>query len=215
MKNKKQILIYISIALVALLIGMAATSRYYKKKIVNMQQGEEAQSIQKSNTSRESNVNTEEKSEANTQASSGVKIVRVGEEQKYSGADLKILSVKEASSVNNEAGNVKASGKFIIIELSLKNTSNDAIESNPHDFKLVDNGAKYLVDDTAFEALQNLNSQKETYDENKNYVGPYNKFNPGITKKTYIVFEVSKEVNLKDCKLIVSDNEDIQFELTK
>lgn len=141
--------------------------------------------------------------------------MKIGEEQKYSGADLKVLSVKESNGVNNESGNVKASGKFIVIELSLKNTSKDAIESNPNEFKLVANGANYLVDDTAFEALQYLNSQKETYDENKNYVGPYDKFNPGITKKTYIVFEVPKEVNVKDSKLIVSNNEDIQFELTK
>ncbi|WP_194190790.1 DUF4352 domain-containing protein [Clostridium chrysemydis] len=215
MKNKKQILIYVAIAVVSLFIGGLVSSRYYRGKISAMNAGFEKQLEDIRMSDGGPKVSNKEKSEENTSESSSVKTVKIGEEQKYSGADLKILSVKEANSVNNEAGNVKASGKFIIIELSLKNTSKDAIESNPHEFKLVANGAKYLVDDTAFEALQNLNSQKETYDENKNYVGPYDKFNPGITKKTYIVFEVPKEVNLKDSKLIVSDNEDIQFELTK
>ncbi|MEG1009561.1 MAG: hypothetical protein RSF67_07105, partial [Clostridia bacterium] len=85
---------------------------------------------------------------------------------------------------------------------------------SPRDLQLLSDGTEYQSDDNAFETLQNLTSQKTIYDKNKDYIGPYDKFNPGITKKTFVVFDVPKDLNLKDTKLITVGNEDIQFDLS-
>lgn len=126
---------------------------------------------------------------------------------------IKVLEAKEGTSISNEAGSSKPSGKFIIIKLELKNNGQSAIEYKADDFGLKNSKAIYEVDDNAFEALGDLNSQEKIYNENKNFVGVYDKFNAGITKNTYIVFDVPKETKTEDLKLIVKQNQEIEFNL--
>lgn len=202
--NKKSIIINVIIAIIFFFIGgtvgSSVTKNSYNKKINQSNSNVEQQSKNEQNTKKEDK--TEEK-------------IKLNQIEKFKGVELKVLNAKEVDNVSNESGKTKASGKFIIIEISMKNTSKEAIEYSPNDFKLLNNGTEYQGDDNSFETLQNLTSQKTIFDKNKDYVGPYDKFNPGITKKTFIAFDIPKDLSLKNTKLIVGGNEDIQFDLTK
>ncbi|MGG7077399.1 DUF4352 domain-containing protein [Clostridium sardiniense] len=201
MNNKKQIIIYVIIAIVFFTLG---GSFGYNRG--------EANTYNKMRSSGEKTDNSEQ-NDTKKEDASNIKSIKLNQTEKFSGVEMKVLNSKEANSVNNESGNVKASGKFIIIEISLKNISKEAIEYSPKIFRLINNGIEYQSDDVAFDALQKLNSQKSIYDEDKNYIGPYDKFNPGITKKTFIAFDVPKDVDLKDVKLIIQDDKNVQFDL--
>ena len=75
------------------------------------------------------------------------------------------------------------------------------------------NDILYEVDDNAFDALGNLNSQETIFNKNSKFIGVYDKFNAGVTKNTYIVFDVPKETKIEDLKLIVEQNKNIEFNL--
>ena len=129
--------------------------------------------------------------------------------------EYKILNVKETKSISNESGKSKANGKFIIVELQIENKTKNPISYSSDDFFLINNGRTFLVDDNSFNASQNLNSQQTIFNKNEKYIGTYDKFNPGITKKTFIVFDVPKDLNIKDTCFIPAKNTNIQFKLYK
>ncbi|NFB57056.1 DUF4352 domain-containing protein [Clostridium botulinum] len=141
------------------------------------------------------------------------KDVKFGEQSSVGNLGVKILEAKESTAISNESGKSTPSGKFIVIKLELKNNGEEATEYNTNEFALKKDKTVYEVDDNAFEALGQLNSQETIYNKNSNFIGAYDKFNSGITKNTYIAFDVPKETKVEDLKLITKHNKGIQFNL--
>ncbi|NFL55695.1 DUF4352 domain-containing protein [Clostridium botulinum] len=141
------------------------------------------------------------------------KDVKFGEQSSVGNLGVKILEAKESTAISNESGKSTPSGKFIVIKLELKNNGEEATEYNTNEFALKKDKTVFEVDDNAFEALGQLNSQETIYNKNSNFIGAYDKFNSGITKNTYIAFDVPKETKIEDLKLITKHNKGIQFNL--
>lgn len=214
MRDKKDLSIYISLAVAFFVIGGIVGSKIENYRM-NKPRTEESTKAPEKDTENTASAGAEEAEEEVLENIEKTSYVKMNEIEKFQGIDLKVLNVKESQSISNESGKTKATGKFIIIELSMKNTSKEAVQYGSDDFHLITNGIKYEIDDNAFDSMGKLNSQKTIYDDDKSYIGVYDNFNPGMTKKTYIVFEVPKEVNIKDTKLIVGGNEQRQFNLNK
>lgn len=153
------------------------------------------------------------KEETTKEEKKEIKSIKLNEEAPSGDLGIKVLEAKEGTSISNESGKSTPSGKFIIIKLELKNNGQSAIGYGTDDFGLKDIKGIYELDDNALEALGNLNSQETIFNKNKNFVGVYDKFNAGITKNTYIVFDVPKETKIDDLKLIVKQNQEIEFNL--
>ncbi|KLU74184.1 hypothetical protein ADU80_05020 [Clostridium botulinum] len=141
------------------------------------------------------------------------KIVKLGEETKAGNIGVKVLEVKEQNSISNEAGKANATCKFVILKLELKNNGNEATEYNPHEFKLNDDKKTLEVDDNSFDALGHLNSQETIYKNNKKFIGSYDKYNAGLSKNTYLVFDVPKDSKLENLKLTVEGAKNTQLNL--
>ncbi|AJD26982.1 DUF4352 domain-containing protein [Clostridium botulinum] len=141
------------------------------------------------------------------------KDIKAGEQSPVGNLGVKILEAKESTAISNESGKSTPSGKFIVIRLELKNNGEEATEYNTNEFALKKDKTVFEVDDNAFEALGQLNSQETIYNKNSNFIGAYDKFNSGITKNTYIAFDVPKETKVEDLKLITKHNKGIQFNL--
>ncbi|EPY6491401.1 DUF4352 domain-containing protein [Clostridium sporogenes] len=141
------------------------------------------------------------------------KDIKAGEQSPVGNLGVKILEAKESTAISNESGKSTPSGKFIVIKLELKNNGEEATEYNTREFALKKDKTIYEVDDNAFEALGQLNSQETIYNKNSNFIGAYDKFNSGITKNAYIAFDVPKETKIEDLKLITKHNKGIQFNL--
>ncbi|HCL4578490.1 TPA: DUF4352 domain-containing protein [Clostridium botulinum] len=141
------------------------------------------------------------------------KDIKAGEQSSVGNLGVKILEAKESTAISNESGKSTPSGKFIVIKLELKNNGEEATEYNTNEFALKKDKTIYEVDDNAFEALGQLNSQETIYNKNSNFIGAYDKFNSGITKNTYIAFDVPKETKIENLKLITKHNKNIQFNL--
>lgn len=141
--------------------------------------------------------------------------IKLNQYYKFETAELKILNVKETGSIKTKPEKTNAKGKFIVAEISLKNISEEDIKYSPISLKLINNCKEYHLDENSFETLQKLISQQISRDKKNSYIRPYNILNPGIVKKSFVVFDVPKELKLNDTKLIVEENEHIQFNLTK
>ncbi|KOM97059.1 hypothetical protein ACP49_16110 [Clostridium botulinum] len=141
------------------------------------------------------------------------KDIKAGEQSPVGNLGVKILEAKDSTAISNESGKSTPSGKFIVIKLELKNNGEEATEYNTNEFALKKDKTVYEVDDNAFEALGQLNSQETIYNKNSNFIGAYDKFNSGITKNAYITFDVPKEAKIEDLKLITKHNKNIQFNL--
>lgn len=146
-------------------------------------------------------------------AKESLKSINLSEQAAAGDLGIKVLEAKESESISNKAGKSTPSGKFVIIKLEIKNNATGAIEYSSNDFALKNDKSLYEVDDNAFKALGNLNMQETIYNKNSNFIGVYDKFNPGLTKNTYIVFDVPKESKIEELKLIDSQAKDIQFNL--
>lgn len=192
-KNTKLIIGAIVIFVIGYFIGDATAISRVKKQIG---QGTEKQ------VSSTKEVVKEEK-----------KDIKFGEQSPVGNLGIKILEAKESTAISNESGKSTPSGKFIVIKLELKNNGEEATEYNTGEFALKKDKTIYEVDDNAFEALGQLNSQETIYNKNSNFIGAYDKFNSGITKNAYIAFDVPKETKIEDLKLITKHNKGIQFNL--
>lgn len=198
--NKKQIAIYVIIAVVFFFIGgcVGARGQY------NVMTEEQSKSLENNDDEASKDSNAK-----NTQA----KVIGLNQEETFSNVGMKVLKAEESESVSNEAGNSKSSGKFIIVEVELKNCDKKAIQYSPDQFELVSGGSVYKIDDAGFDAMGNLNSQETIFNENKEFIGAYDSFNPGISKKTYLVFDVPKDVTLENSKLALTGNQEVEFAL--
>lgn len=198
--KKKQIIINIVIAIIFFIVGGVFGSKMENSRLNSIRNA-----IPNNNT--QEKVKEEAKKEA-------AKIIPLNQEENLGNVGLTVLNVKETEQINNESGSTSSSGKFIVIELSLKNTAKQAVEYNPNQLELLSNdGVVYQVDDVAFQAGQNLNSQETIYNKNKDFIGFYDKFNSGLTKKTYVVFDVPKDLNLDNTKLVIEGNKTVQFSI--
>jgi len=199
--SKKQTIITIIVVVLAFVIGFfvgdSSAINRVNKQIDSANTGE---TVDSENTTKE-----ESKEE--------IKSIQLNEEAQAGDLGIKVLESKESTTVSNEAGKSTPAGKFIIIKLELKNNGKEATEYDTHDFKLKNNDTLYEVDDNSFDALGNLNSQETIFNKNSKFIGVYNKFNAGITKNTYIVFDVPKEAKIENLKLIVEQNKNIEFNL--
>lgn len=141
------------------------------------------------------------------------KNIKIGEQAPVGNLGVKVLEAKENGPISNESGKATPVGKFIIIKLEIKNNGQEATQHNAQEFKLIDGKKIYEIDDNAFEALQHLNSQETIFKENKEFIGPYDKINSGMSKNSYIVFDIPKESKIDNLKLITEHNKEIQFNL--
>lgn len=144
---------------------------------------------------------------------SKVKLIGLNQEEVFNNIGMKVLKAEESNGINNESGTSKPSGKFIILELELKNNDKQAIQYSSDQFMLNSGDSTYQVDDTAFDAMGNLNNQESIFNKNQDFIGAYDNFNPGISKKTYLVFDVPKNVTLESSKLMLTDNKEVEFSL--
>ncbi|MBN3418631.1 DUF4352 domain-containing protein [Clostridium botulinum] len=192
-KNFKLIIGGLIIFIVGYFIGDATAIGRVNKQI--------GQSVDKQVSSTKEEVKEEKKD------------IKFGEQSSVGNLGVKILEAKESTAISNESGKSTPSGKFIVIKLELKNNGEEATEYNTNEFALKKDKTVYEVDDNAFEALGQLNSQETIYNKNSIFIGAYDKFNSGITKKTYIAFDVPKETKIEDLKLITKHNKGIQFNL--
>ncbi|WP_434302984.1 hypothetical protein [Clostridium botulinum] len=103
--------------------------------------------------------------------------------------------------------------EFISVSLDIKNNWEEATGYEPHEFKLNNGKKTYEVDDNSFEALGHLNSQESIFRENKSFIGSYDKINTGISKNTFLVFDIPKDVKIDNLKLVTEHNKEIQFNL--
>lgn len=196
--NKKQIAIYIIIAVVFFFIGGCVGSyTQYKKNIETEYQDIKGNDVE---NSKETN-------------NSKVKLIGLNQEEVFSNIEMKVLKAEESNGVNNESGTSKPSGKFIVLELELKNNDKQAIQYSSDQFMLTSGDSIYQVDDTAFDAMGNLNNQESIFNKNQEFIGAYDNFNPGMSKKTYLVFDVPKNVTLENSKLMLTDNKEVAFSL--
>ncbi|EKO1911369.1 DUF4352 domain-containing protein [Clostridium botulinum] len=141
------------------------------------------------------------------------KDIKFGEQSPVGNLGIKILEAKESGPISNESGKATPGGKFIIIKLGIKNNGQEATQHDAQEFKLIDGKKIYEIDDNAFEALQHLNNQETIFKENKEFIGPYDKINSGMSKNSYIVFDIPKESKIDNLKLITEHNKGIQFNL--
>ncbi|AUN04007.1 hypothetical protein RSJ21_13470 [Clostridium botulinum] len=192
-KNFKLIIGGLIIFIVGYFIGDATAINRIKKQI--------GQGAEKQVSSTKEEVREEKKD------------IKFGEQSPVGNLGAKILEAKESTAISNESGKSTPSGKFIVIKLELKNNGEEATEYNTNEFALKKDKTVYEVDDNAFEALGQLNSQETIYNKNSSFIGAYDKFNSGITKNTYIAFDVPKETKIEDLKLITKHNKGIQFNL--
>ncbi|MFR9241034.1 MAG: DUF4352 domain-containing protein [Clostridium baratii] len=199
--KKKPIIINVVIAIVFFIVGSSIGYNRGESNAYNKM----SKTLTSTDTSQQSNSKSEE--------NSTVKTIKLNQAENLGNVELKVLKTKETNKISNESGNVSASGNFIIIELSIKNKDKQPIQYDPNQFQLINGETTYTVDDVAFDALGKLNSQETIYNENKDFVGSYDSFNSGLTKKTYLVFDVPKDVSLDKAKLIVENNKNIQFSL--
>lgn len=200
MKNKKQIIINVAIAIIFFILGGIFGSKMENSRLNSIRNAIP-------NNSTQEKVKEDPKKEES-------KIIPLNQEENLGNVGIKVLSVQEKEKISNESGNSTASGKFIVIELSLKNNDKQAIQYEANQFNLITkDNAVYQIDDVAFDAMGNLNSQETIFNKNKDFIGVYDKFNAGMTKKTYIVFDVPKDLNLDNAKLIIEGNKNLQFSL--
>ena len=150
---------------------------------------------------------------AKPQNESKIKTVALNQEEVLGNITMKVVKTEETQSINNESGSSTAGGKFIVIELELKNNDKQAIEYAAKQFMLKSKDLEYKIDDASFDAMGNLNNQESIYNKNQEFIGVYDSFNPGMVKKTYLVFDVPKDVTLDNAKLMLTDNNEIQFSL--
>lgn len=196
--NKKQIAIYIIIAVVFFFIGGCVGSyTQYKKNIETKYQDIKGNDVE--NSKEVNNVK--------------MKLIGLNQEEVFSNIGMKVLKAEESDGINNESGTSKPSGKFIVLELELKNNDKQSIQYSSDQFMLTSGDSIYQVDDTAFDAMGNLNNQESIFNKNQEFIGAYDNFNPGMSKKTYLVFDVPKNITIENSKLMLTDNKEVAFSL--
>lgn len=171
---------------------------------------------EQSNTATQSTNNKTSDSNTTTNSKGDkITILEKGKENPTGKLGITVLDTIEDTAISVKAGDATASGKFVIIQLNLNNKGTTAIQYANNNFVLGDTVTKatYKIDDNAFQAMGHLNAQETIFNKNNQFIGVYSDFNPGMSKKTYLVFDVPSNVDIKNCVLLTTYDESVWFNL--
>lgn len=113
----------------------------------------------------------------------------LGEVGKTGDYQLKTTSYKEVTEIKGVGREYKTDNKYVVVDIEI--AANDIalqLGYSPMDFILVDEERKTFNTSDATNDINVLNSS-----DNDSYVGIYDSINPGVFKKTQLVFEVPKD----------------------
>lgn len=160
-------------------------------------------SSNQNNVSNAENANKNNDNQSTGTSSQKDSIIKIGEEGASGNWSIKVLEVKEVTTIEagNASDNKTTKDKYIVIKLEMKNLAKSPIEYSPLEFLLGDSKTKnqYEVNTDAMGAA---NGKETIYKKNGNFVGMYTKVNPGMSKQTYIIFEVPKDVSISEGVLL-------------
>lgn len=129
-----------------------------------------------------STTDTSSSSNASTNADKQeTTVVNIGEVLRVGDVEFTVNSVKTASNVGGEYGS-NAQGKYLIINTTVKNVSNEAITTDSSFFKLLSGEKTFEADSTA--AIY----------ANEDVSFFYEQINPDISLSGNVVFDVTDEV---------------------
>ena len=110
---------------------------------------------------------------------------KIGQPLKVGDVVFTINSVKTAQSVGGEFG-TKAQGKYIILNVTVKNEGKEAVMTDSSFFKLVNGDTKYDADGAA---SMMANDDAQFLAQN---------VNPGVSNKGNVAFDVPKDLKPED-----------------
>ncbi|AMX00449.1 DUF4352 domain-containing protein [Rummeliibacillus stabekisii] len=129
-------------------------------------------------------------SDSNHTNNSKTTTFKIGDSVKFNDAIYKVISTKNVDSVPQN----KANGTYYIVELKLKNISNEKLTVAYNDFEIINGEKKYSLDESATWAYNN--------EKNKNSNSFFMQdVNPDIASKSYIVFDLPSNIIDKNIKL--------------
>jgi|GEM_PF-3187630 len=133
-------------------------------------------------------------------------IYKVGEEGTSGNWNMKVLDVSETNTVQSGdiSYKVTTNENFIVVTLQMKNIAGYTTMYTSREFLLrkINSEAVYNINNTSFNAMAAANGKEKVYSENSNFIGVNDEVGSGITKKTYIIFEVPKGTSAADYMLI-------------
>ena len=89
---------------------------------------------------------------------------------------------------------LRSSGKYLILDVVIKNNLNEQIKiSQSHLFLIDGKGRKYSVDTKAHQYVNVYNMN--------NYYAVYEKLNPGLIKDVGIIFDVPYDLDINEARL--------------
>lgn len=220
--NKRNIIIIV-IAVIAAAGIFALGSKSGREGLKNGVNDASVTNNTNATSNKSENTNKNEQSKADIKENKFEKAVKngstiiksVGTEGDLTELSLKVLNANEMDSVTNKVGTTKASGKFIVVEVSMKNTATSQIYYSNNDYAIHDKTTdiSYAADDNSVKTAFNLNENQKVYSKNAEYVCDYDTFNPGIIKKSYMVFDVPKDLDLSRCVLFCTNYKSVVFDL--
>jgi len=116
------------------------------------------------------------------------KLGEVGKSGKY---QLKTVSYLETENIVVANESYTTQNKYVIVNIEI--ASNDeglSLGYNPNDFRIVDKDKKTYNCESII--TNNLNLENENKDNS--YVGIFKDLEPGVLKKTQLVFDIPKEI---------------------
>ncbi|MDR1774040.1 MAG: DUF4352 domain-containing protein [Clostridioides sp.] len=110
----------------------------------------------------------------------------IGEHGKAEEFDLVVNSIKETNRIDDEFSYYEAeSGKYLVINITLNNNSNDSGSISNSDFKVEDsNGAEYVSSTLIHDDFMSWET-----------------INPHLEKTTNLAFEIPSDANINEFKL--------------
>ncbi|MDV3428362.1 MAG: DUF4352 domain-containing protein [Bacillota bacterium] len=203
---KKRVILEIVCAIIIFIVGYfvgdsAAINRVNKSL-------NSTDSNQTSSTKADDNSNTND----SKQKKSDAKVYKFGNEGTSDGWTIKILDVKEATTIPSGDGsdNKTTQQKFIIIKLQMTNVSQAAAQYDDSEFILANNKdqKQYQIDS---DASLTANQVETIYKKNSNFFLSIDNVNPNMPKQTYMIFEVPKNFNLQNGVLAHTGNNQISW----
>lgn len=142
-------------------------------------------------------------------------IVNIGQAHKVENQELSVVGYKTENSVEDSLERFTADGKFILVEVTSKNISNEMIDIG-NNFSLKVNDKTYSESVLASVTANNSVTLNTDPDKNKkDFVAGVDGINPGFTKHTYVVFDIPKDVKLDNAYLIKGKEKNIEFKINK
>jgi hypothetical protein len=160
--------------------------------------------INRANKQISANVESEQSEQSEqSESKDESKVYKAGEEGLSGNWNIKVLDVNETNIIQagNSSNNKTTKEKFIVLKIQMENISKQPVQYSPDEFKLgsMEDQSQYNVD---FDAMMTANHKETIYNKNSEFIGVYDDVNPNTYKKTYIVFEVPKDMNISDGVLI-------------